>query len=58
MSEGFKVSSDRSFFKIRLYYFIAYLTCQYTPGYLGIDNDRLTYQVRDIPAKRILVRSL
>ena len=34
-------------------YFIAYLTCQHTPGYeyLTVDNDRLSYQAHDIPAK-------
>ena len=28
-------------------------TCQHTPGYeyLTVDNDRLTYQAHDIPAK-------
>ena len=45
MSEGFKVSSVRSLFKVRLYYFLAYLTCQHISDYLAADSDRLNYEV-------------
>ena len=44
MSEGFKVSSVRSMFKVRFYYVLAYLTFQRDSDYLAADSDRLGYE--------------